>query len=58
MLALTVGAAQELAKLHTAGWAHGDLQWPFTEFEEAIIACMAPDPRDRPTSEHVATALR
>jgi tRNA A-37 threonylcarbamoyl transferase component Bud32 len=26
MLALAGGAAQELAKLHAAGWAHGDLQ--------------------------------
>lgn len=165
ILALTAGAAQELAKLHAAGWAHGDLQpdhiiiegeatqiidlacaqgpadvpcyvhrgglahttapevadlilsseehitltphadiwslgaslwwawtrtapitytdpaagrtaqltdiatarrpdpstarpWPFTEFEEAVIACMAPDPHDHPTAGHVATALR
>lgn len=32
--------------------------WPFTEFEEAVMACMATDPRERPTAEHVATALR
>jgi tRNA A-37 threonylcarbamoyl transferase component Bud32 len=32
--------------------------WPFKEFEEAVMACMATDPRDRPTAEHVATALR
>jgi serine/threonine protein kinase len=165
MLALAAGAAQELAKLHAAGWAHGDLQpdhvilegestqiidlaraqgpadvpfyvhrgglahttapeaaelilnseehialtaqadiwslgaslwwawtrttpitytdpaagrtaqlkdiaaagrpdpsaarpWPFKELEEAVIACIATDPCDRPTAEHVATALR
>jgi hypothetical protein len=32
--------------------------WPFTEFEETVIACMATDPRERPTAEHVAIALR
>ena len=32
--------------------------WPFKEFEQVVIACMATDPRDRPTAEHVATALR
>ncbi len=165
MLALTAGAAQELAKLHTAGWAHGDLQpdhvilegestqiidlacaqgpadvpfyvhrgglahttapevadlilsseehitltpqadiwslgaslwwawtrttpitytdpaagrmaqlkeiaaagrldprtarpWPFTEFDETVMACLATDPRERPTAEHVAIAFR
>ncbi|MGB6165763.1 MAG: hypothetical protein WCF33_00780 [Pseudonocardiaceae bacterium] len=26
MLALMAGVAQELAKLHAAGWVHGDLQ--------------------------------
>ncbi|MGB6161557.1 MAG: hypothetical protein WCF33_21635 [Pseudonocardiaceae bacterium] len=31
--------------------------WPFKEFEETVMACMATDPRDRPTAEHVATAL-
>lgn len=32
--------------------------WPFTEFEEAVMACMATDPCECPTVEHVATALR
>jgi len=32
--------------------------WPFKEFEETVMACMATDPRERPTAEHVATALR
>lgn len=165
MLALTAGAAQELAKLHVAGWAHGDLQpdhviiegestqiidlacaqgpadvpfyvhrgglahttapeiadlilsseehimltsqadiwslgaslwwawtrttpitytdpaagrtaqlkdiaavrrpdpsaarpWPFKEFEEAVMGCLATDPDDRPTAEQLATTLR
>ncbi|AXG78262.1 protein kinase domain-containing protein [Streptomyces paludis] len=30
--------------------------WPFPEFEDAITACLAPDPADRPTAKELTTA--
>jgi serine/threonine protein kinase len=32
--------------------------WPFAELEDAVMACMATDPGDRPTAEQLAAALR
>lgn len=32
--------------------------WPFKEFEEAVMGCLATDPDDRPTAEQLAIALR
>ncbi|WP_328549191.1 protein kinase domain-containing protein [Streptomyces platensis] len=30
--------------------------WPFPEFEDAITACLAPDPADRPTAKELAAS--
>ncbi|MET7802456.1 protein kinase domain-containing protein [Streptomyces decoyicus] len=30
--------------------------WPFPEFEDAVTACLAPDPADRPTAKELTTA--
>ncbi|MGH3832777.1 MAG: hypothetical protein ACRDRS_20450 [Pseudonocardiaceae bacterium] len=31
--------------------------WPFPAFEEAIMACLAAHPEDRPTAKELATSL-
>ncbi|MGH3888830.1 MAG: protein kinase domain-containing protein [Pseudonocardiaceae bacterium] len=31
--------------------------WPFPAFEEAVMACLAADPQDRPTAKELATSL-
>ncbi|MGH3977248.1 MAG: hypothetical protein ACRDS9_28630, partial [Pseudonocardiaceae bacterium] len=31
--------------------------WPFPAFEEAVMACLAADPEDRPTAKELATSL-
>ncbi|MFI2757539.1 hypothetical protein ACH5A3_01475 [Streptomyces echinatus] len=31
--------------------------WPFPEFEEAIVACLSPEPQDRPTAAALAALL-
>jgi serine/threonine protein kinase len=56
MLALAAGAAHELAKLHAAGWAHGDLQPDHVILEDQLIqiidlAC-AQGPADVPFYVH------
>ncbi|KQX50033.1 MULTISPECIES: hypothetical protein [unclassified Streptomyces] len=30
--------------------------WPFSEFEDAITACLAPDPADHRTAKELTTA--
>ena len=56
MLALAAGVAQELAKLHAAGWAHGDLQPDHVIIEGEVtriidLAC-AQGPADVPFYVH------
>jgi tRNA A-37 threonylcarbamoyl transferase component Bud32 len=56
MLALAAGAAQELAELHAAGWAHGDLQPDHVILEGKVtriidLAC-AQGPADVPFYVH------
>ncbi|MGH3936548.1 MAG: hypothetical protein ACRDS1_16480, partial [Pseudonocardiaceae bacterium] len=31
--------------------------WPFPAFEEAVMACLAADPENRPTAKELATSL-
>jgi len=62
MLALTAGAAQELAKLHAAGWAHGDLQPDHVildaESTQIIDLACAQGPADVPFYVHRGPSWR